>query len=399
MKLSEKSKEEISKEFSFFKEKQYNNKSKEERKKLNQFFTPPEVSIKMIEQFNDLTGTVFDPGCGSSNLLMAFAIAKKIELNENSEQISKEIFGSDIDEKMVELSKKRFETAFGVSFNITKDDYSVSSKRKYNKGIANPPFNKSGARLIELEFLKGLIRDCDESVMLGTTTNIMDICGDLKRGEKYIKYKDVLNHHLEKIELVKGSDNYFDIFLAKDLGIMKIIKNASSNYDDFRFIKNNANYKFIYDKVYSKVNDSKISLKSHWADKSKLKDLTNYIPLKVLVSFNNYNIVNKNFKKATAKKNETEEKKTKWNVARGLLLDKSQWNNFYKSVTNEFYFFLVKYALTGQNIKNINKFLPYMEDYNKVWTNEDYFKFFKISKEEGEKIIEEMENYTLDFNK
>ena len=49
MKLSEEIKLEIKKEFEDFKHKMYDGKTLEERKKLDQFFTPPQVSIPLLE--------------------------------------------------------------------------------------------------------------------------------------------------------------------------------------------------------------------------------------------------------------------------------------------------------------------------------------------------------------
>ena len=47
--ISDIAKQKIYDEFKLFEQKQYNGKSRLERKKLNQFFTPPDLSIKIIE--------------------------------------------------------------------------------------------------------------------------------------------------------------------------------------------------------------------------------------------------------------------------------------------------------------------------------------------------------------
>ena len=53
MKLSKETKQLIRKEYEDFKESMYAGKSLEERQELDQFFTPPEVSIKLIEELSD----------------------------------------------------------------------------------------------------------------------------------------------------------------------------------------------------------------------------------------------------------------------------------------------------------------------------------------------------------
>ena len=98
MKLSKEIKDLIRKEYKAFEDFMYNGKSKEERDELAQFFTPPEVSIKLIEELSSLSGTVLDPTSGSGNLLAAALIAGAD---------STKIFGNDYDEQMVDLCRDR----------------------------------------------------------------------------------------------------------------------------------------------------------------------------------------------------------------------------------------------------------------------------------------------------
>lgn len=101
MKLSKEVKVLIRKEYEEFKESMYANKSLEERQELDQFFTPPEVSIKLIEELSDLSGNVLDPTSGSGNLLAAALIAGAD---------SQRIFGNDYDAAMVKLCRERIRT-------------------------------------------------------------------------------------------------------------------------------------------------------------------------------------------------------------------------------------------------------------------------------------------------
>ena len=98
MKLSKEVKTLIRKEYEEFKESMYANKSLEERQELDQFFTPPEVSIKLIEELSDLSGNVLDPTSGSGNLLAAALIAGAD---------SDKVFGNDYDATMVKLCRER----------------------------------------------------------------------------------------------------------------------------------------------------------------------------------------------------------------------------------------------------------------------------------------------------
>ena len=98
MKLSKEVKALIRKEYEEFKESMYANKSLEERQELDQFFTPPEISIKLIEELSDLSGNVLDPTSGSGNLLAAALIAGAD---------SDKVFGNEYDATMVKLCRER----------------------------------------------------------------------------------------------------------------------------------------------------------------------------------------------------------------------------------------------------------------------------------------------------
>ena len=105
MKLSKETKQLIRKEYEDFKESMYAGKSLEERQELDQFFTPPEVSIKLIEELSDLSGNVLDPTSGSGNLLAAALIAGAD---------SQRVFGNEYDATMVKLCRERLNKACDI---------------------------------------------------------------------------------------------------------------------------------------------------------------------------------------------------------------------------------------------------------------------------------------------
>jgi len=100
MKLSAEIKEAIKKEYNEFKESMYAGKSLAERQKLDQFFTPPEISIRLIEELSDLSGNILDPTCGSGNLLAACLIAGADP---------DKVFGNDYDQVMVNACRARLQ--------------------------------------------------------------------------------------------------------------------------------------------------------------------------------------------------------------------------------------------------------------------------------------------------
>lgn len=115
MKLSKEIKKEIKRESEEYLNEiksgtdQYGGLTKEERDKLGQFFTPPELCISMLEMYDCTleefaTKTILDPTCGSGNLIMAALIAG-MSINKDYPE---NVFGNELSLKPLELCRKRF---------------------------------------------------------------------------------------------------------------------------------------------------------------------------------------------------------------------------------------------------------------------------------------------------
>lgn len=98
MKITDKIKANIQAEYDTYVCKTYESKDKKERQKMGQFFTPPPLTIRMIEKFDNLEGTILDPCLGSGNLLAACIIAGADP---------KKCYGIELDPDMLEEAKKR----------------------------------------------------------------------------------------------------------------------------------------------------------------------------------------------------------------------------------------------------------------------------------------------------
>ena len=114
MKLSSDIKHAIKTEYTEWFNSQYGDKSLEERRKLGAFFTPPELTINMIEQFDSIENkTILDPTCGTGNLLVACIIAGADPLK---------IYGNEYDPEFTRLCKERL-VKYGVpDHNIHQGD-------------------------------------------------------------------------------------------------------------------------------------------------------------------------------------------------------------------------------------------------------------------------------------
>lgn len=100
MKLSKETKAAIFKEFEDFQKSVASNKEGQygdgkNRDALGQFYTPPELTIRMIEKFDNLDDDILDPTAGSGNLLAACIVAgadpKRIYANELDADICEKI--------------------------------------------------------------------------------------------------------------------------------------------------------------------------------------------------------------------------------------------------------------------------------------------------------------------
>ena len=99
MKLTEEQKSAIESEFKQWTETQYAGKDKKERQKLGQFFTPPALTIKMLEKFDSIKDKdILDPTCGAGGLLVACILAGADP---------KRIYGIELDPEVLEIAKRR----------------------------------------------------------------------------------------------------------------------------------------------------------------------------------------------------------------------------------------------------------------------------------------------------
>lgn len=105
MKLTDEQKKAIEEEHKQYEALQYAGRSKEERQKLGQFYTPPPLSIKMLEKFDSVKDKdILDPTVGAGGLLVAAILAGADP---------KRVYGVDLDPINVLLARKRL-AKYGV---------------------------------------------------------------------------------------------------------------------------------------------------------------------------------------------------------------------------------------------------------------------------------------------
>ena len=104
MTLTNEQVENIKSEFNQWKDKMYANKTLSERQDFGMFFTPPELTIRMLEKFENLEGKILDPALGAGNLLAA-AIKAGAD--------PKNIYGIELDSEILKIAADRL-SALGV---------------------------------------------------------------------------------------------------------------------------------------------------------------------------------------------------------------------------------------------------------------------------------------------
>ena len=90
----------INEEYEAFVESQYAGKTLEERKELGQFFTPPELTVKLLEKLDIKEDeTLLDPCLGAGGLIAAAIVSGKVK-PENC-------YGIELDQKILDIAKER----------------------------------------------------------------------------------------------------------------------------------------------------------------------------------------------------------------------------------------------------------------------------------------------------
>ena len=183
MKLSKETKALIRKEYEEFKELMYANKSLKERQELDQFFTPPEISIRLIEELSDLSGNILDPTSGSGNLLAAALIAGAD---------SDKVFGNDYDYTMVVLCRERLNKVCDMLGKPHIKDWQIHQGNALHK-FALTYFDED----YEEMYFRGLKRQADRNKILNNEKYDAYTMSEVFKKKHLDLYKEELHLQVE----------------------------------------------------------------------------------------------------------------------------------------------------------------------------------------------------------
>ena len=277
---------------------------------------------------------------------------------------------------------------------------------KINKVLMNPPYDGS----LHLEVLEATLKAAKETnaecevVSVQPTRWLEDPLAEYKQGSDYKKYKQTLIDNISKLQLVDATTacKAFNIMNSTDLAIYTF----NTTRTEIKItVQDN-----LINKLYSKISTMTTlhdKLDQNVVDgfRCEVKKLTSGTGGHNLGDYDSskvadVNIVwgpytdgytkDGNFFTAGRQKNQF----TKDYFANSIKFNSLDLaNNFYLSCNTNFYRRLIHLFKWDVNVPL--RFLPYMEDYSKVWTDEDYCKFFDLTEEESEFMCRKVDDYRV----
>ena len=262
--------------------------------------------------------------------------------------------------------------------------------------LMNPPYDKN----LHLKFLEKVICVAEKTVSVQPVRWLQDPLVNYKKSTDYKKYENSIAKHIKDIELFDSdtATKYFSADFISSVGIYVCDDKNYEIYQKYKYYKNNENFEFIDDiiKTISKEdNFNKMDVVKF------TKDLHNFIPLNKMTGENLQrckptNAIKEWTKPYISADEYIYDKSHKSGVARGKIENdlcvvfntleeaKNCFDSFTKSKFTRFYM-----SIITTDIHVNQNYMPWMKDYKEPWTDERFYKYFNISKENQKKI----ENY------
>ena len=371
--------------------------------------TPPAVIEKMIDIAGwrlpdgtlDITKIYLDPCCGRGGILAY--------LHKHYNIPKENLYGIDIKQENVTLCNK-------LGFNVVKGDalkQETYAKVKdlinqikgehmtINRVLMNPPYNKDLHLKVLATIIKALPTDC-EIVNISPISWLENPVLEYKNSS-FKKYLTSVLPYVNKIQCIDATSacKAFNIEGGCDLGIY-LINGKKVDTTVLKPIVKSCISKICFTELASLATKC-VSGISGW--RCEVKDLTfgsgghnqgnaessKQCAVKLVLGpyCDGYDLDGKFFTDTRQKNQNTK------NFFKSSICFNSyeEANNFYLSCNTNFYKRLI-------HILNVNgdpqhAFLPYMEDYSKVWTDEAYCKFFGLTEEESEFMCRKVDDYRV----
>ena len=265
---------------------------------------------------------------------------------------------------------------------------------KYDICLINPPYSRS----LHLKFLEKTIKIADKVVSIQPTRWLEDKVAIYKKNSDYNKYKESIAKYIKDLEIITAeeSENKFDAGFGYNLGIYLCDKNGG--YDIDKLTHND-----IVNKVFEKMDDN-------IGDHIEFSEPKKSIVVSLITGGDNgrNKVIDLYFQKydydryiydadgkrldngLTFKQNR---EKTAWgNVKVRGEQTNIKFNNVDECINffnyTRTYLFRYIFNQITSDVHVQAKFLPFMKDYSRPWTNKRLYNYFNITNKE-QKYIEE----------
>jgi superfamily II DNA or RNA helicase len=390
--------------------------------------TPMELAQKMASKLIiEDDGAIIDPWCKSGNLLIGFKntvvglchddysfaytaynlTGKMIsELGLQSNELYDYIFIYSKNILIINIKDNSLDENYGIFMTYLEREY----KLNFKYCIMNPPYGNKHLPILK-KMTEEIVDKRDGTVVsIQPVRWLQDPLVENKKKTDYKIYEPFFSGKVEDIEFI-SRNNGFDAAIGTDLGILKLNKNASLNLKDMKYSYLGYSFKSIYNKVFNKYPSLEDYLEENKRDGIRVKlniikglcgtggsalkvDNKGYIQILTnLIGNQQSQVYNDGFSDDGRDWTETVNK-NKYSKEKGdgipysiKFTSKVEALNFILSTKTIMFKFIMFMVMRDVNIPHF--ILPFMVDYSQPWTDERFYKFFSLAKEE----IQTIENW------
>ena len=274
---------------------------------------------------------------------------------------------------------------------------------KFDIVLMNPPYYRS----THLKFLEKVIKISDNVISIQPTRWLEDKVGIYKKNSAYNKYKESIAKYIKDLEIITAeeAEKKFDAAFNFNVGIYLCDKNGG--YDIDKLTSND-----IVNKVFEKMDDN-------INDHIEFSEPKNSIVVSLITGGNNgrnkvidlyfqnsdydryiYDADGKRLDNGLTFKQNRE--KTAWgNVKVRGEQTNIKFNNVDECINffnyTRTYLFRYIFNQITSDVHVQAKFLPFMKDYSRPWTNKRLYSYFNITNKEQKRIEEYIDKIEADI--
>ena len=263
---------------------------------------------------------------------------------------------------------------------------------KFDVVVGNPPYDRSLHLKILAEVMKHL-SDEGEVVWLAPIRWLQDPLAKYKKNSALMKYENAVYQHIEdyeKINTLNGSD-LFNIALNANIGTIKLCnkvheKDLPGDSIVDKVIANmpdNCSNHIIYSRP---MKFACVVTLITGGNNGRFEKIGNWMLPKEKAFYTNDRNINGLSYKEYRDKVIWGNTKAKSEITHIEFDNENERNNFYESWSAKLMIYLMKKECMDVHVHT--KYLPFMQDYTKPWTDERFYKYFNLTDDEI-KLIEE----------